>query len=179
MKTISILIAISVTMLTNSIMAQDFSQFENKKGVTSVLVTKQMFKLMSKLDLQSQDEDMQDYIKLVENLEDIKIFISQNQTTKNSLKAEVDNYLANTKLDLLMKVNDDDNQVVFYVKPGKTEDLVNQLFMYVNNGDSNDSETVVMLINGLIDLNEISKLTSQLDVPGAESLENLKNKKNK
>ncbi len=177
MKIISIITALTISMFTASAFAQDFSKFESQKGVTSVVFTKQMFKLMSQLDLESEDEEMQSYIKLIENLDDIKVFISQTSTSKLDLKTEVDKYLDSASLDLLMRVNEDNNKVLFYVKPGQTEELVNQLFMYVESNDEDDFKSVVMMINGEVDLKEISKLTKKLNVPGAESLENLNDEK--
>lgn len=175
MRTLSILLITAATMLSSTLTAQNFDRFENRKGVTSAVFTKQMFKLMSKLDLQSQDKDMKAYIELIENLDDIKVFVTQDKANKAELKSEVDSYLKSTKLELLMKVNGDSNNVLFYIKPGKTDDFVDQLFMYVNSGPDN-SESVVMMINGRINLNEISELTNKMNVPGAESLNNLKDK---
>ena len=52
----------------------NFDSFENEKDVTSVVVTKNMFKLLSKMDLDSQDPEVKDYLEMVDNLETIKIF---------------------------------------------------------------------------------------------------------
>jgi hypothetical protein len=46
--------------------------------------------------------------------------------------------------------------------------------MFINSSEASDTQSVLMVINGNIDLKNISKLTSQMNIPGAKSLENLK-----
>ena len=76
MKKIAILIAIFYVPLLVS--AQTFDAFEDEKDVTSVVVTKNMFKLLSKIDLESQDPEAQEYISLINNLDNIKIYTTEN-----------------------------------------------------------------------------------------------------
>ena len=67
MKKIALLFAfISIPLTT---FAQgSFDSFENEKDVTSIVVTKNMFKLLSKMDLNSNDPEVEDYLKMVDNL---------------------------------------------------------------------------------------------------------------
>jgi hypothetical protein len=46
----------------------------------------------------------------------------------------------------------------------------------MNSSEASDTQSVLMIINGNIDLKNISKLTSQMNIPGAKSLENIKKK---
>ena len=70
------------------------------------------------------------------------------------------------------------------VKEGKDDNHVKELFMLISglkeltkdspieiNGEMREFETVVVSITGDIDLREISKITSAMNVPGGKNLE--------
>jgi hypothetical protein len=135
-----------------------------------------MFRLMSKLDLGSEDEDVKSYLELVENLEDIKVYTTENIDYGNQLQADFNILKSKNNLEELMRIKDDGKNVNFYIKPGKTDDYVSQLLMFMNSSEASDTQSVLMIINGNIDLKNISKLTSQMNIPGAKSLENIKEK---
>jgi hypothetical protein len=92
-------------------------------------------------------------------------------------------------LDELMSIKDQEADVTFYVKEGKKEDYVEQLLMYVNervqsgsgninlNINGREIKAVLMLLEGNIDLNKISKLTDQMDLPGGNQLRKAQQKK--
>ena len=92
-------------------------------------------------------------------------------------------------LDELMSIKDQEGDVTFYIKEGKKEDYVEQLLMYVNehkkgqNQNSNlnfngrEIKAVLMLLEGMIDLNKISKLTDQMNLPGGNQLKKAQQKK--
>lgn len=167
MKTI--LTLVTAILISSFNYAQDFSKYENKPGIDAVIINKNMFKLMSKLDLDSEDEDVQQYIDLINNMENIKIFKSSNLDMRDDLLADANSYVKNNKLEELMRVQEDGNKVSFMFKPGRTDDEIKQLFMLVDGMDQKN-ETIVIIINGLIDLRQVSKLAKDLNVPGAGSL---------
>ena len=45
-----------------------FDRYEDEKDVTSVVVTKNMFKLLAKIDIESDDAEVQEYMDMVNNL---------------------------------------------------------------------------------------------------------------
>ncbi len=175
-KLIAIIIVALVSQVTFS--QSVFDKYESQRDVTSMIVTKNMFKLMSKIDLSSNDPEAQNYLKTVENLENIRIFTTDNPTTAADMKKTVESYLKSSALSELMRVNDDGKNIRFYVKEGKNENFVNELFMFLYDELSNDKMAVIMSITGNIDLREISKLTADLNVPGSEQLKDIDKKKN-
>ena len=77
MKKLVIIITLMVAPML--VAAQNaFDSFENEDDVTSVIVTKNMFKLLSKMDLNSTDPEAQEYLELVNSLDNIKIFTTEN-----------------------------------------------------------------------------------------------------
>lgn len=91
--TILITLGVSLSGYAQSI----FDKFENNNEVTSLIVTKNMFKLMSKIDLSSSDPEAKEYLQLVENLENIKVFTTANTSVAAEMKKTVDSYLSSGK----------------------------------------------------------------------------------
>jgi len=178
MKKIAIIIALVLAPMLVS--AQNaFDSFEDENDVTSVVVTKNMFKLLSKMDLDSTDPEAKEYLAMVDNLDNIKIFTTENVEVAKRMDASVAKYVASSKgLGELMRVKDDGKNIKFYSKDGKNENFVSELLMHLNGDIDGKKMTVIMSITGNIDLKQISKLTSELNVPGSEELKNIdKNKK--
>ncbi len=151
-----------------------FDSFENEKDVTSVVVTKNMFKLLSKMDLNSEDPEVKDYLNMVDNLDNIKIFTTDNPEVAARMSSKVSSYvLANSGLSELMRVKDDGKNIKFYSREGATENLVSELLMHLDSTVEGEVKTVVMSITGNIDLKQIGKLTQELKVPGSEQLINI------
>lgn len=179
MKKIAIIIALAIAPMI-SWSQNAFDSFENEKDVTSVVVTKNMFKLLSKMDLNSSDPEAQAYLKMVDNLDNIKIFTTENPAVAQKMDAAMLKYVAASKdLGELMRVKDDGKNIQFYSKEGKNENYVSELLMHLNGMVDGKITTVIMSITGNIDLKQISKLTEELKVPGSDQLKNIDKKKNK
>jgi len=178
MKNISLILVFLFAPLV--ITAQNaFDSFENEKDVTSVVVTKNMFKLLSKMDLNSDDPEAQAYLNMVNSLNDIKIFTTENTNVAQRMDAAVNSYLSTSRgLGELMRIKDDGQNIKFYSKEGKDVNHVSELLMHLTGNVDGKTTTVIMSITGDIDLKQISQLTRDLKVPGSEQLENI-DKKNK
>lgn len=176
MKKFAIIILITLVPYL-SIAQSAFDKYEDMNDVSSVVVTSKMFKLLSKLDINSDDPEMKEYINLVENIKNIKVFATENKGIGQQMKSDVQKYLSNSSLDELMRVKSDGKNVKFYSKPGKNDDFVTELFMFME-GMENDGgpNTVVLTITGDIDLRQVSKIADHLNVPGGEELKKVKKK---
>jgi hypothetical protein len=104
-----------------------FDKFEDIEGVTSVIVNQKAFSLMSKIGAESDDE----YLDLIKNITSLKVFATESVSVAKQMETEVNKYLKNSNLEELMRVKDGDNNVAIYIKEGKSEDYVKELFMFV------------------------------------------------
>lgn len=155
-----------------------FDKFEDEKDVTAVVVTKNMFKLLAEIDIDSKDPEVRNYMEMVNNLDNIKIFITENKEVAARMKSSVESYLASAKgLSELMRVKDDGNNIKFYSRPGKSENFVSELLMFLEGNVEGKNSTIIMSITGNVDLKQISKLTKDLKVPGSEQLKNIDKQK--
>lgn len=144
-----------------------FDKFEDIDGVTSVVVTQKAFSLMSKIGSESDDE----YMDLIKNIESLRVFATESAEVAIQMEKAATSYLKSANLEKLMTVKEDGSNITIYVKEGKTEDFVKELFMFVKDSEKTSKESVIISLTGDIDLNQIAKLTDKMDLPGGEHLE--------
>lgn len=174
MKKLAILVALIMSPMLVSAQGV-FDAYEDENDVTSVVVTKNMFKLLSRIEIESDDPEVKEYMDMVNSLENIKVFITENKSVGARMKADVQKYVGSSKgLEELMRIKDDGKNVKFYSKEGSDENHVSELLMFLDGEMDGKEGTVVMSITGNIDLKQISKLTKELNVPGSEELKNVK-----
>ena len=163
---ITLLLALA-PMLSNS---QAFDKYENMKEVDAMVMTSKMFKMLAKVDLSENDPEAREYMKLIENLDRIQIYKSSDSKVRSQMAADVKSYLQKGSLDELMRVNEDGKNIKFYSVPGKNDNYVKELFMFLDGETDGEPISVILSITGEIDLSQLSKLTADLKVPGAEEL---------
>jgi len=174
MKKLAILVAFMISPMLVSAQGV-FDSYEDEKDVTSVVVTKNMFKLLSKIEVETDDPEVKEYMDMVNSLDNIKVFMTENKTVGARMKADVQKYVGASKgLEELMRIKDDGKNVKFYSKEGSDENHVSELLMFLDGEMDGKEGTVVMSITGNIDLKQISKLTKELNVPGSDELKNVK-----
>lgn len=149
-----------------------FDKFEDLDDVTSVVVNKNMFNLLMKMDVDVDDPEAQEFMEIAKSLSGLKVFITEDSKISADMQATVDKYLKSSSLEELMRVKDKEANVKFYVKNGKDADHVSELLMFVtglNNSDvsvnDREIETVLLTLTGDIDLTKIGSLTKKMNLP--------------
>lgn len=169
MKKLTLLMLFMLLPLLSS--AQTFDKYEGMKEVDAVVITSKMFKLLTKIDLNADDPETQQYIDLIENLKEMRVFSTKSSYVREQMATDVATYLKNESMEELMRVTEDGKTVKFYYKPGKTDDFVSQLFMFMNG--KGDEPSVILNITGNINLSQVSKLAQDFNIPAGEQLENI------
>jgi len=190
MKKLVLIIAIAVLPII-SFGQSIFDKFEDMDGVTSVVVNQKMFNMLASIEVNLDDKEDQEYFDLIKKITSLKVLTTGDSNISTDMKAKVNSYLKSSQLDELMRIKDGNQTVKFYVKEGKDDDHVKELLMFVTglkeltkgeditiNGKKREVETVLLSLTGDIDLKQISKLTSKMDLPGGKHLEKAGEKKN-
>ena len=157
-----------------------FERYADYDDVSLVSISPKMFKMLGQLSVSLDDPEAQEYIDMVSSIENFKVLISGNDEVTAAMSKWAAEQLSSKDLEELMTIKDADADVAFYVKSGKSDDRVEKLIMYVNGVNPEiikDSplgeltvETIILLIEGDIDLKQISKLTDQMNLPGGKQL---------
>lgn len=169
MKKISFLLLLMLLPFISN--AQNFDKYENMKEVDAVVITSKMFKLLTKIDLNANDPETQQYIDLIENLKEMRVFSSKSDNVRQQMASDVNSFLKNGSLEELMRVTDDGKTVKFYYKPGRNDDYVSQLFMFMDGKEDNVS--VILNITGDINLAQVSRLAKDFNIPAGEELKSI------
>jgi hypothetical protein len=145
-----------------------FDKFDGQDDVTSIVVNKKMFELMSKVKVDASDKETQQYLNLIKKLDNLKVFTTKSTRVENDMKLTADKYIKTAGLDELMRVNENGRNIKILVKSGTSDTQVKELLMFIEGVKNED--TVLMSLTGNFDLNEISVLTDKMRIPGGDDL---------
>lgn len=164
------ILTIIMILVSNAFFAQSsFDKFDGQDGVTSVIVNKKMFQMMSSVKVDANDKETQQYLSLMKKLDNLKVFTTTNTKIAADMKLSADKYMKTAGLEELMRVNDSGKNVKIWVKSGSTDTQVRELLMFIEDGSKAD-ETVLMSLTGVFDLSEIAILTDKMKIPGGDDL---------
>ncbi|MFM9826019.1 DUF4252 domain-containing protein [Flavobacterium sp.] len=172
------ILTLVVVLITNSIFAQvAFDKFEGQDDISSIIVNKKMFDLMSKVKLDTSDKEIVNYLNLVQKLDNLKVFTTTSVRATTEMKVVSEKYSLASGLEELMRVNEEGKNIKLMVKAGASTGKIKELLMFIEGGGK-DNETVLMSLTGDFDLDQISLLTDKLKIPGSIDLKKaMKNKK--
>ena len=165
------IIAIVVLILVSNVLfAQTaFDKYDGQDGVTSIVVNKKMFQMMSSVKVDANDKETQQYLSLIKKLDNLKVFTTTNTKLSADMKSTTEKYVKTAGLEELMRVNDGGKNVRILVKSGSTDNQVKELLMFIENA-SKQNETVLMSLTGSFNLSEIAILTDKMKIPGGDDL---------
>jgi hypothetical protein len=164
------IITLVAIIITNVFFAQTaFDKFDGQDDVTSIIVNKKMFDLMSKVKMEASDKEAQKYLSLIKKLDNLRVFTTTSVRAASEMKASATSYMKTGGLEELMRVNDSGKNIKIMVKSGSTDTQIKELLMFIE-GSGKGNQTVLMSLIGDFDLNEISTLTDRMKIPGGEDL---------
>lgn len=162
-----LILIIALVLVSSTLFSQTvFDKFDNQDDITTVIVNKKMFSMLSKVD--TKDKESQQYVNLIKKLDNLKVFVTQNSKKGLEMKSVADKYQKSAGLEELMRINEKGKSVKIYVKSGATESQVKELLMFIEG--SGKEETVLMSLTGNFDIDELSALTDKMNLPGGDEL---------
>lgn len=165
----TIFLSVLFVLMASPLFAQGaFDKFDGQDDVTSVIVNKKMFEMMSKVKVDASDKEMQQYHRLIKKLDNLKVFTTKSARVEAEMKATAERYMKTANLEELMRVNDNGRSIKILVRSGAKDTQIRELLMFIDGGKGEDS--VLMSLTGDFDLNEISVLTDKMRFPGGDDL---------
>lgn len=150
-----------------------FSKYQNDESFTQVTVSSKMFNLFTNMEV-SKPED-QEVLNAISKLRGLRVLAKEETRDSRELYREALSFIPVKEYEELMSVRDKDKDMKFFIKemsPGKISELV----MVAGGND----EFMVLTLFGEIDLKQISKIGSKMDINGLEQLQQMdKEKKDK
>lgn len=168
MKKLILTLIFSIAL--NFVNAQsNFDKFNNQDGVTTMMVNKKMFQMMSNVKVASTDIETQEYLSLIKKLNNLKVYTTVNVKIAADMKYAVEQYVKSTSLKEMIRLNSDGNNLKIWTKSGSSEAEVKELVM-LSEEPNKDNQTVLMLLDGSFKLDEIAALIDKMKLPGGSSL---------
>jgi hypothetical protein len=157
-----------------------FEKYADNEEVAYVSIKPRMFKMLATMGIDSDDPEAKEFLKMVNSITSFKTIATSN----SKISADLEKWVGKRSNDLeeLMEVREGNSRMMFYVKEGKNDTHVKELLMYITGIEDKvkledrSINTVLVSLTGDIDLNQISKLTSKMDIPGGEHLKDAKKK---
>lgn len=144
--------------------------FEGQPGITTISISRTMFKLLSKV--RSSDPDYQKIARFAAKLQDFKIMVIEGDGKINTAKAtaafsRLVNTTALSSYNDLMTINEGGNHIAFRVL--EHNDRIQELIMTITGTDH-----VVMMIKGDFMLEELTDISDDLNISGMNKIQKLK-----
>jgi hypothetical protein len=174
MKTVAIMagfLGLVMGVNAQSIMDKLYDKYSGTEGYTSVYISKYMFDMFrnDEANVKSQ-EDME---QIISNLNCIKILVTDDDPATRApvnLYQEIMKVLPSSPYKEVMVVKEKDQDIKFYAKEEKNK--VIELLLVIGGKE----ESVLISIQGNIDMKNISKLAKSMNIEGMENLEKIEEK---
>ncbi len=161
-------------LLGFNIQAQSFTQkYEDIDDITSVVVTDEMFKMLGSIEPEGQKA--KEEIEVLKNLSGLNIISTDDNRYKKQILKDVDLYVNKKHMKELLRINDKDAKVKFYVIKGNKPYIAKELVMIMITKET-PSEIVVMDLTGNINLKKLSKLNAKVNMIDKKYFEEVEQK---
>lgn len=123
-------------------------RFANNKEITTVYLSKALLSMAGNIG-----GGKMEIASLAGKLESLEIYTSEKKSGVRQMKKEIEKLKSDKGYELLMKINDDGDDVVFYAKRGKNN-LFKEVLMCVQESD----ESTIIRMMGQFSLEDIQKI---------------------
>lgn len=140
-----------------------FEKYQDDEAFTMVYVSPKMFKMFATVLEGELDTELQSLVKDLEGLKVLKTETNALQVYKDAIKK-----IPTNEYELLMTARDDGQNIKVLTKT-KGDDIIEELLLLVGGKD----EFVLVSFVGNINLNDLAKVASKMNLDGVKHLEKL------
>lgn len=143
-----------------------FEKYEDLDDVTTVVVSKHAFMLLKSLG--GDSKEAQEFRTTVKSLDNLTVYSTDKVQISNDIKKDVKRYLKSENLSELMRIKDKSTNVKIYVREGRDQDHIKELFMIIDNfknANATNKNFSIVSLTGDIDLNKIEEIIEKLPIP--------------
>ena len=156
-----------------------FEKYQNSREVISISINPKMFQLLGAMSLSSSDPEDKALIDMIKGITSFRALITDKELISNEINLWVKQEAISKNLNLMVSLQELNTDLSVYVKEDDSEEKLKSLLMF-SKGVFNSVpeaqikgkkiETVVLLIEGDIEIDKIAKLISKMDLPGGKQL---------
>lgn len=169
-----LMVGAAMMLMSAGAFAQDaiskfFSKYQNDESFSQVTVSSKMFNLFTNMEVESAED--QEVLNAISKLKGLRILAKEDARDGYALYKEAMALVPLKEYEELMSVRDKDKDMKFFIKetsPGK----ISELLMLAGGND----EFMVLSLFGEIDLKQMGKIGSKMDIDGLDNLHKLDDK---
>lgn len=174
----TLLVVTSTALTAQNIMDKLFDKYNGKDGYTTVNISSEMFKIFANMEVKDgKDNDAAELVNAASKLTGIKVITvsadsanpALSERKANDLFGEV-KPLIGSSYNMLMEVKDKSENVYVYTR--RSGKMISEVIVLVKEKRS----AVFMSITGDVDLEQIGKLASKMNIQGADKIRKPKRK---
>ena len=153
------------------VQGQAFDKYDQMSKVDRFTATPKVFEMLRKTELSDSSPKAQEYKELIQNLEMIQTYRTEDPAIRSQMATDVKSYLNGNTMEELMTVSEGGKNIKFYIKSTSSDgDKIKELLMFLDTNGKDDAQSVIMRITGNVSLSQLLKLTEDLNIPGANEL---------
>lgn len=167
MKKIVAIVVLMVTLIAASgqdVISKFFGKYQGDESFTNVNISSKMFGLFTQMDAENPED--KEALDAISKLKGLKILAKQNARNSRELYKEALSLIPKD-FEELMFVRDKDKDMKFMITENGGK--ISELLMIVGGNE----EFMIMSIFGEIDLKQISRIGSKMNVKGLEHLQQM------
>ena len=178
MKTfITILIILSAQLFYG----QDiFEKYAQETEVTYVSISPAMFEMLGQISVSTDDPDSKEFLDMLKTIKVFKVLETKNESIGVTMTRWVKDQVKKEKLEELVAIKNDNNtNVTFYAKQKESDvPIVEKLLLFAKESKidtiRNFNETLIIWVEGEIEIEKISRIAETAKFPGADKLNQIK-----
>ena len=163
-------ITILLLIFNISLFSQNDFKIKLNEDISKIKIGSNVFNLMSKFQINFGDKDMQDIVDQLKKLSSITSYSSNTLDGSSSIESSFSDYILNSELTQLIEFKQDNYIVNTYTLENENS-VIEEISMLVKK--SNNLNAIYLQIRGEIDLLQIVKVVSELDLPGGDFLKKM------
>lgn len=161
-------IVVLMTSLTaahaQDVISKFFTKYQNDESFTNVNISSKMFGLFTQMDADNPED--KEILEAISKLKGLKILAKENARNSRELYKEALSLIPKN-FEELMSVRDKDKDMKFMIQENGGK--ISEMLMVVGGNE----EFMILSIFGEIDLKQISRIGSKMNIKGLENLQKM------
>jgi hypothetical protein len=158
-----------------------FEQFQNNKNVTSISITPKMFQMLGSMAI-SSDSESKVLKEIINGINSFKALITGSSDIIPHITKWVETISNKEDLEQIIAITEKNIEMNIYTKYGQEDGGLKTILIFskeVSDKQNDDIkyskkvEAFLLLVEGKISIENISKLISKLNLPGSNQLKKL------
>jgi len=168
-KIVTILVLAATLTAANGqdVISRFFTKYQQDESFTNVNISSKMFGLFTQMDAETPED--KEILEAISKLKGLKILAKENARNSRELYNEA-LALIPKNFEELMSVRDKDKDMKFMIDENGGK--ISEMLMVVGGNE----EFMILSIFGEIDLKQISRIGSKMNIKGLENLQNMEKK---